>query len=293
MPKITYINKNFRSASMVIIGDANEIIDEYEAQGYSLTLRQLYYQFVARGLIENTVRSYKNLGGVINDARLAGLIDWSSIEDRTRSLMGLNHWDSPHDIVAACASQFRYDKWNNQETRIEVWVEKEALTGVIGRVCNKWDIPYFACRGYVSQSAQWRASQRFDDYHDQNVVVIHLGDHDPSGIDMTRDNRDRLELFGSRFGSRFTLHRIALNMDQVEQYRPPPNPAKLTDSRAQDYIAHFGYQSWELDALEPSVISALIQTEIDKYVDMDQWNDDVGRETAARARIAEVAETLV
>lgn len=289
MPKIAYIDKKFRSATMETIDQANEIIREYEDQGYSLTLRQLYYQFVARGMIENTMRSYKNLGGVINDGRLAGLIDWSSIMDRTRNLQKLTDWNSPRDIVSACAQQFRYDKWNNQPYRIEVWVEKEALVGVVARICDEWQVPYFACRGYVSQSEQWRSSQRFiDNYRGQKILVLHLGDHDPSGIDMTRDNTDRLDMFGAIF----RLDRLALNMDQIEHYSPPPNPTKITDSRAKDYIARFGHESWELDALEPSVISNLIEHEILERLDKDQWEDDIRRENEARDRIAIVAETL-
>lgn len=290
MPKIAYVHKSFRTASRVIIDQANSIIDEYNEQGYSLTLRQLYYQFVARGLIENSIRSYKNLGGTINDARLAGLIDWYAIEDRTRNLISLAHWDSPRDIVEACASQFRYDKWENQPYRVEVWVEKEALTGVIARACNRWDVPYFACRGYVSASEQWRAARRFIGYNeqDQKVIMLHLGDHDPSGVDMTRDNNDRLRTFAAEID----LTRIALNMDQISQYGPPPNPAKLTDTRARDYIAKYGMESWELDALEPSVIDDLIENHITQYVDQSIWDDDVRRETEARARIKEVAGEL-
>ena len=289
MPKIAYQIKNFRAASLVIIEHANEIISEYNNQGYSLTLRQLYYQFVARGLSENTPRAYKNIGGIINDARMAGEIDWYAIEDRTRHLSGLQHWESPRDIVEACASGFRYDKWEKQPSRVEVWVEKEALVGVVQRICNKWDVPYFACRGYVSQSAQWRAGRRFKLYQEsQDVVLLHLGDHDPSGMDMTRDNNDRLNIFGAVIDMR----RIALNMDQIEQYTPPPNPTKLTDSRAGDYIRQYGYESWELDALEPSVISDLIEGQIEDIIDMRIWEDDLDREKDARERIAEVAEQL-
>jgi hypothetical protein len=84
MPIIKYKDFNFRSASLSVIELANSIIAEYQAQGYDLTLRQLYYQFVARGIIPNSDAEYKKLGSVINDGRLAGLIDWDSITDRTR-----------------------------------------------------------------------------------------------------------------------------------------------------------------------------------------------------------------
>ena len=73
----------FRASSLAIIDQANEIIDEYQADGYDLTLRQLYYQFVARNLIPNSQSEYNKLGTAINNGRLAGLIDWDAIKDRT------------------------------------------------------------------------------------------------------------------------------------------------------------------------------------------------------------------
>src|SRR6266404_3995669 len=105
MPKIKYIPKKFTAASKTMIDNANAIIDDYAAQGYDLTLRQLYYQFVARGLLENTNENYKRLGSIINDARLAGLIDWDRITDRTRAVLTLAHWSDPASIIDACANQ--------------------------------------------------------------------------------------------------------------------------------------------------------------------------------------------
>lgn len=256
----------------------------------TLTVRQLYYRFVGFDLLPNNMSSYKTLVKVISDARLSGLIDWNAIVDRTRKLEQLSHWDTPEDIVQACAEQYRVDMWEFQPVRVEVWIEKQALVGVIDRICEKWDVPYFACRGYVSQSEQWRAAQRFRRHRraGQHVVVLHMGDHDPSGIDMTRDNDDRLDLFGSTV----ELKRIALNMDQIEEHGPPPNPAKLTDTRASDYIARFGRESWELDALEPSVIKDLIESAVTPYIDQDQWTADVARVDEGRARIAAAAENM-
>lgn len=179
MPKICYEEKNFHNKSWQLIQIAEDICTEYVAQGYILTLRQLYYQFVARGHIANTMKEYKNLGNLINDARIAGLIDWNHIEDRTRNLESLPHWDNGKSILEGCAEQFKYDWWKHQPNRVEVWVEKEALVGVIERTAFKYRCAYFACRGYSSQSESWRAGQRFINYNaeGQSVKVIHLGDH--------------------------------------------------------------------------------------------------------------------
>lgn len=288
MPRIAYIEKNFSAASLDLIDTANNIIEDYRAQGFTLTLRQLYYQFVARDLLPNTMRSYKNLGSVINNARLAGHIDWDDIEDRTRFVRSQAHWDSPAEILDACATQFRVNKWDGQPYHVEVWIEKDALVGVIERVCHRFDVPFMACRGYLSQSEQWSAAQRFR-RKGKPVKVFHLGDHDPSGIDMTRDNADRQELFRA-----FDVEviRLALNMDQIEQYDPPPNPAKITDSRADGYIREYGDDSWELDALEPRVIEGVIEHQIESIIEQDAWDEACQREQDGMARLEEVADQL-
>ncbi len=287
MSKICYVPKSFRPDTQTRINQANEIIAEYQAQGFKLTLRQLYYQFVSRDLIPNTVQSYKSLGDVVNDGRLAGLIDWDAIEDRTRNLRSSSHWSSPRSIVRACADQFAVDLWATQDNYVECWIEKDALVGVIEGICTELDVPHFACRGYTSQSEMWGAAQRLIEREKagKTTTIIHLGDHDPSGIDMTRDIQDRLELFGSTA----VIHRIALNFDQVENYSPPPNPAKTTDSRYQSYADKYGEESWELDALEPRTIVDLIRNEIEAHIDQDAWEEALARQQTGRDQLGRVS----
>lgn len=287
--KICYIPKDFQKRSRAIIVAANDIIEQYQAQGFTLTLRQLYYQFVARDLIPNSQQSYKNLGSVINDARLAGYIDWYAIEDRTRNLRGLTHWENPEEIIENSARGYQIDLWEDQPYRPEVWIEKDALVGVIERVCENNDVDYFACRGYNSQSEQWSAGQRIlrRQRLGQTVVIIHLGDHDPSGINMSEDNLSRLSMFAEQ---RIELRRIALNMDQVTQYNPPPNPAKITDSRYERYIQEYGPECWELDALEPAVIENLIQAEIDSVRDQELWDASNERQEEEREQLQRIAD---
>lgn len=269
MPKILYTDKNFGDKSLDIIYEANGIIEEYEADGFKLTLRQLYYQFVARGLMENDTGLYNRMGSIISDARLAGLIDWEAIEDRTRNLQANSHWNDPGEILTAAARGFMLDHWVGQHYRVEVWIEKEALVGVIASICEELDVSYFACKGYVSQSEMWNAAQRLKSYKDNGhrPVIIHLGDHDPSGIDMTRDIFDRQKLFDGAVD----VERIALNMNQVRKYNPPPNPAKLTDSRCKGYMSEYGDKSWELDALEPRMLQRLIKSTVEEYREKEPY----------------------
>lgn len=293
MPKIKYRDISMSVAKIAVIKQTNAIIDEYRAQGFDLTLRQLYYQFVARDLIPNKQQEYKRLGDIVNDARLAGLIDWSAIVDRTRTLRSLATWETPEEIVSAVSQQFRFDKWEDQTFRVEVWIEKDALVGVIEDVCNELRVPYFSCRGYTSQSEMWAAGQRLLRYRQpakgkkkQTPLILHFGDHDPGGIDMSRDIEDRLALFMGGL----EIRRLALNMDQVEKYSPPPNPAKLTDSRVGAYLREFGEESWELDALEPSVLAGLIRAEIESVIDQDEWDAAGDREEEARDQLGKIAD---
>jgi len=194
MPKLCYIDKNFRGATLDTIKKVNGIIATYQAQGYSLTLRQVFYQMVSRDWLANTQKNYSKLGNVINDARLAGYIDWDAIEDRTRNLHRLDMWSDPQAIIRYAAGWYLTDKWRDQDYRVEVWIEKEALAGVFERVCDEVEVPFFACRGYTSQSEMWRAAMRLKRWEDYGfkTVILHFGDHDPSGIDMSRDIMDRL-----------------------------------------------------------------------------------------------------
>lgn len=132
----------------------------------------------------------------------------------------------------------------------------------------------------------WEAAQRMirKERTGKGTVVLHLGDHDPSGIDMTRDIQDRLR----GFRARTTVKRLALNMAQVDQYQPPPNPAKMSDSRAEGYVDNYGEDSWELDALDPAVLNQVILDAVDPFLDMDAWNaatEDVERERTALRKI--------
>jgi hypothetical protein len=285
--KTRYIQKDFQPQTLKIIDQANSIIDEYKSEGLSLTLRQLYYQFVARGLIPNRQNEYNRLGNIMNEARLAGLVNWRAIEDRTRNVKRRAHWDTPADILHSAASSFRLDRWEGQEQRPEVWIEKEALIGVISKTCNTYDVPYFACKGYVSQSEMWRAAERFKRFDTKGIhsIVLHLGDHDPSGIDMTRDIRERLKLFGADI----TLRRLALTKKQINKYGPPPNPAKFSDSRYRSYRKKYGNKSWELDALEPKVIQELIRRAVLGYRDEEIFLEIVEQEKEYKRQLEQIA----
>ncbi len=288
--KEAFINKGFKADSLATVATLNDILEEYRRQNFRLSLRQLYYQMVARDYIENSQRSYKNLGNLVSNARQAGLIDWEMIEDRNRETNTPAHWESPAQIVKAAAHQFRIDKWEDQPYHIEVMVEKDALSGVLEPVCRDLDIGITANKGYSSSSTMYEIGKRLYDKFDngKSICVIYLGDHDPSGIDMTRDVDERLQMY-SRVDE-LEVIRIALNWDQVELWNPPENPAKETDARYAAYVDRFGASSWELDAVEPVQLAQLVRAAVENRRDDELWNEAVAREEKMRSQLRAFAD---
>lgn len=289
--KKAFIEKNFRADKIALLDIINSVLGKYFQQGYDLTLRQLFYQLVSKDIIPNTQRQYKNLGTLVNDARLAGLIDWGMIVDRGRETEIPAHWDSPASIIYAAARSFAIDKWEDQPNHIEVMVEKQALEGVLLPVCERLDVNFTANKGYSSQSLMYRIGQRLRSLHrnkDKHIHILYLGDHDPSGLDMDRDVEERLALFS---GYPVTFQRLALIWDQIEELRPPENPTKLTDSRADKYIEQYGDSSWELDAVEPRELDRLVTDAVEALRDPDLWTDASAREDRMKDDLLEFAET--
>lgn len=264
MAREKFREHRFSAQSEALIGVCDQIVSEYLAQGFRLTLRQLYYQLVSRNVIPNIERSYKNLSALISDARLAGLIDWSAIEDRIRVPRLPPEWENLGELVEAALRSYRLPRWADQETYVELWVEKDALAGVLAPLAHEFHVPLMVNRGYSSQSAMHEAAERFvDKAENRKALLFYLGDLDPSGEDMVRDIQDRLDMFGVDVD----VVKIALTMPQVRQYNLPPNPAKQTDPRAQGYIAKHGGSSWEVDALPPEVLNRLIRAAFKKVID--------------------------
>lgn len=279
--KTKFLNLRFSPEKLAKVAQADGIIQQYLAQGLRLTLRQLYYQHVVANLITNEEKSYKNLGKLLSDARLAGLIDWDAIEDRVRVPRLPTEFDSLEDLIDAAFRSFRLPRWEGQDNYAELWVEKDALSSVLAPLARQFHVTLMVNRGYSSQSAMHEAGIRFVTKEKQGFtpILFYLGDHDPSGEDMVRDVQDRLNTFGSNV----VVMKLGLTMAQVRQYNPPPNPAKVTDSRAAEYIAKHGAQSWEVDALPPNVLQQIIRSAFSKIVDKAKMDAVIAKEDSEKA----------
>lgn len=286
MSKEQFVEKNFSQKSRDTLKRVTTILDEYSMQGYKLTVRQVFYQLVARGFVANKQRIYKNLVNLISHARLAGFIDWAMIEDRNRETYSPPMWDSPAEIVDSAASQFAVDRWQDQDNSVEVMVEKAALEGVLIPVCRELGIRFTANRGYCSQSLLYEMGKRLYHIRPKNCYVLYLGDLDPSGVDMSRDVQDRLSLFSH---DNVEVRRLALNMDQIQLWHPPENPAKQTDTRFYAYQREFGDSSWELDAVEPVTLGKLVKDAVAELRDDDLYNAQLQKEERMRKELWDFA----
>ena len=282
--KISYTSpKNIRPATRKLLDQIMIILDEYANEGYKLTLRQLYYQLVTKLVIDNTTRMYARLSTILKDARMCGQVDWDVIEDRVRVPQIPNEFDDVKDLMNNFIYWYRKDRHRGQKNYVEVWVEKDALSGVLLPITKDYHVHLMVNRGYSSVSAMHDAAIRFQHALDEgkDCTILYLGDHDPSGLDMIRDISDRLLTFGVDVN----VKQIALTIEQIKQYNPPPNPAKEDDPRAKEYIEKFGEISWELDALKPQVLVKLLQKNLELLIDMGMYDEIIFEEEKEKGKL--------
>lgn len=281
--KKAYKEIKFQEQDLKMISAANSIIVKYQAKDMRMTARQLYYRFVAQNWISNNEKSYKNLTNLLSRARLGGLVDWSAIEDRGREPLGMASYKDMASCLEGRIEAFRFDRWRDQKHYVELWVEKQALAGVLWPIARKFHVTLMVNKGYSSQTAMYESAQRLK-YKMKDrpgyAKVLYLGDHDPSGEDMVRDITDRLTMFRVE---RLLVEKVGLTIDQVHQYKLPPNPAKVTDPRAKKYIEKHGQVSWEVDALPPDDLTEIITGRLNSLVDHTKMRVILNQEKEAKA----------
>lgn len=338
MAKIKFRDIRLSKDNKLRLQQINMIIAEYQKLGLRLTLRQLYYQLVSRDIIPNKLPEYAKLSKILTEGRMSGIVDWAAIEDRLRSAEKPSSWDDPKDIMDTVIEAYAKPRLNGQTNYIEVWVEKDALSGVLSEVTRPYHVPIQVNRGYSSVTAIYDSYKRFRLALEagQHITILYLGDFDPSGVDMIRDVYDRpLEMllakaedimsdvyndtpaveindlidewghdirtehedgnfdpFKALVLDRFKVVSIALTKDQIDQYNPPPNPAKMTDPRAADFVAKHGYESWEVDALRPEVLNTLLTDAIEDLLDLDKYAEILKEEKKDKAKLTTLKNSL-
>lgn len=301
-------NHRFNDESARLIGQCRQIVEQYQAQGLRMTLRQLYYQLVSRNIIRNEEKQYKRMSALLSNARLMGLIDWSAIEDRIRIPRMPTEFADLGELVDAALNSYRLPRWADQPCYVELWVEKDALAGILAPLGHEYHVPILVNRGYSSQSAMYDSGKRYlhacfgeklpyvtlEKYLNRGAKKKHsmpksmkdisLLDRDnlPKSAkdavllylgDMDPSGEDMVRDIQERlalFGVPLEVRKIALTTEQIEEHNPPPNPAKMSDPRAMKYVAEHGAESWEVDALPPDVLDRVIREHMDELVDTDK-----------------------
>lgn len=280
--------QTFRKKTLQLLNIVCQIIEKYDAQDIQLTLRQLYYQLVAGSHIPNTQAWYGKLSRDITNARYNGIIDWDAIVDRVRIPNIPAEWSSIDSILKSAMYSYRLPRWNGQDYYVELFVEKDALASVIEPVTTEFHVPFCINRGYASATALHDAADRIKSYQIRNPevtpVILYFGDHDPSGLDMVRDITDRVAEFNI---DDLIVERVALTWVQIQEHNLPPNPAKMTDTRAKEYIAKYGHESWELDALPAEVLRKLVKQAIYNYVDLEKMDVIITKENTDKEELQE------
>lgn len=277
------------------VAAVNQVIRQYDMP---LTLRQIYYRLVAAGLIPNRRTAYNGLSAQLVRAREAGEVNETRIVDRSRSTID-RAFDSPSDFFEAaiwtCDNRFFRRFWTTQGVYVEAWVEKDALSQVIAGAVEGLNTIVAPSRGYSSFSYVRDAVRRFQNNRGdaKHVVILHLADHDPSGLDMTRDLQERFTAYRRGFLFDVKVKRVALTFDQVQERDLIPNPTKIEDPRAQGYIDEYGDECWELDAIEPDEMVEMVEGAVSAEVtDWDAWDEIKDQDEREREEIRKAIEEL-
>ena len=253
-------------------------LDVFKQYDTALTLRQLYYRLVSRHLFPNTINSYKRLSRLMVRAREEGAVPVNCLEDRSRRILGRGDtsYVSAQDFLKRRLAslkesykEYKLPMWDDQPNYVLVSLEKDALSRLVGDIANQYSVRTFPTRGYPSFTyVQRMASYMRNRLKGKPTVVLYFGDFDPSGVDIERDLSDRL---GKYKAGEFIVHRVALTKDQIVKYSLPPMPVKRSDARANDFMASYGDESVELDALDPNTLKLMVAQSIASYIDLGAW----------------------
>ena len=288
MAKKRYMTRAYQKETRVRLDRIVKITEEYIKMGQRLSVRQLYYQLVARNVIPNNLSSYKSAKELIKNGRMTEDIDWDCIVDRGRAPVMPRQYASVSEFMSKTAGSYRRNRWEGQPHYVEVMVEKDALTGVLEPIANEYHVLLLANKGYSSTSAMHTAAERISQEHESGKTchILYMGDHDPSGVDMVRDIKKRL----AEFKCTVEVERIALTEEQVKKYNPSPIPIKMSDSRTVEYSEQYGNRSWELDALNPQILAGILEKHILKYLDLQKYDKMLDSERWGRGMLDGMAK---
>ncbi len=256
------------------------------ADGHPMTLRQVHYRIVGRGdtTYTNTRGDYNQLSKWLVADRLAGVIPWEWIEDRLRKPRHVPAWEDLDAFKDVIRRSYRRDVWQDQPRYLEAWLEKDALSGIFADVLRPYGVTLNVGRGFDSATSVKDAADRFGT--GEGVAVLYFGDFDPSGEDMVRSLRERLQ----EHGAEPEIVKCALTFEDISRYSLPPDFTKATDTRRAAFVARYGDVAVELDALPGRVLRERIEREVRERIDLEALERTRSTEQADRERLDELLE---
>ena len=246
--------------SLELLEQVQKIMGSYD---FALTLRQIYYQLVAKQIIPNEQRYYKKLSRICVAGRDEGILPEEGFADRLREVDKLSSWVDLNEFMETVRRSYHKDKWQNQDRYLEIWTEKDALRGVLSQVTYQYDVSLMVARGQLSRTAIYEASKRYKTKSDKECYLFYCGDFDPSGLSIYDSIKKRL----GDFGISINFERIALTEEQIEKYKLPSDPGKQSDPNYNKFVSLYGSDMVvELDSLPPDVLRDIIKDCITKNI---------------------------
>lgn len=250
------MSKGFRERKQRIFNDIKKVLD---SDPNPMTVRQVYYQLVSWFNYKPTEATYKDVLSILIDARKKYGLDCDKIIDAGRSLVQWSAWSGVADFIDTVKNSYNKDKWLNQKECIQVWIEKDALAGVIEPICQKYNVPLLSGKGAFSISCVNEAQKTFPE--DKPIRILYFGDLDPAGV-MKIERGAVISNLAKIFGQYPEVERISLTLDDVKKYKLPEDFAKSKDTSWEKYIKEFGDIAVELDALPPKVLRKKVEQAI-------------------------------
>ena len=257
----------FYKKSQVIIEGVKEVLSEIEG---AVSTRQMYYQLLSRGIIENSERGYNKVQRLLVNLRREGIVSNERICDRTRNKHQRASWNGLADILEQCKIQYRRDYWSDQNIATYISVEKQALEGVFSEVCDEYGVSLFVLRGYPSYSLLYDWSQEIIELNNEGkeVKIYYFGDFDATGVQIDESVASNL----LEFGAKFSFERVGILPSDIKKFDLMTLPVKRSDTRAKKFIEKYGHECVELDALPPNELKKRIRESIEANIEIDKWN---------------------
>lgn len=245
--------------SQAQLGELDDAIVEAVEADHPVTLRGVYYRVVSAGAVEKTENGYRAVGRRLLALRRAGVVPYGYITDGTRYVLHRPSWRDTEEALDALASSYRKMLWLNQPVNVQLFTEKDAITGVIEGVANRWDVPLGVVRGYASETFAYEMANALDP--DCTTVIYQLGDHDPSGVNAWDVFCTRVQAFAPDVDVEF--ERLAVTPAQIVELELPTRPTKTSDTRARNFVG----ESVEVDAIPAPTLRALVEAAIVQHID--------------------------